>query len=426
MTPVDRTIDQAEKQRELLAATLRVFVFFALLAAVLSLREHGAHHHPVLKVTIAYGVLTFAGLVFAWRRIFHPILPAVFITLEVGLVSTQTVLMGQMMGQSAMSLSALPVATVIFVILAHAAMRYRPWLVIYAAGLFLFVLTAAGNFMPYTQPEQGVSHNRQHDMVHHQIFPAVMIVLSAAILFVTARETRRLLLVSISERMARHRLSRFFAPDIASRLTTHSGDDGTPGAVQPVAVLFADIREFSPLAEDMSPSELTEFLGEFREIVAQIIQEHGGVVDKFIGDAVMAVFGFPTPGADSASRCLSCAYAMLEQTKAWSETRITNGQRAIRIGIGIHYGEAFVGVVGREQLLEFTVIGDTVNIAERVERLTRTFTADIAVSRDFADAADLDPVPSGWRSAPAQPISGHSRPVDIFYLHRVGDRVGAP
>ncbi|MFT5487448.1 MAG: adenylate cyclase, partial [Alphaproteobacteria bacterium] len=260
----------------------------------------------------------------------------------------------------------------------------------------------------------------------HQIFPTVMIVLCAVILFVTARGTRQLLLVSISERMARHRLSRFFAPDIASRLTAHSGDDGARGAVQPVAVLFTDIREFSPLAEELSPGELTEFLGEFREIVAQQIQEHGGVVDKFIGDAAMAVFGFPAPGADSASRCLSCAYAMMEHIEAWSETRIANRQQAVRIGIGIHYGEAFVGVVGKERLLEFTVIGDTVNIAERVERLTRTFNADIAVSRDFADAAGLDPVPSGWRSAPAQPISGHSRPVDIFYLQRVGDRVGSP
>lgn len=140
MNDLERTLKSAERQRERLAAILRVFVFLSLMAATLSLREHGAHHHPVLNVTIAYGALAAAGLVLAWRRIFHPLLPFAFVTLEVVLVGVQTILMGSLMGQEPMSIVALPSAAVIFVILAHAAMRYRPWLVLYAAGLFLAIL----------------------------------------------------------------------------------------------------------------------------------------------------------------------------------------------------------------------------------------------------------------------------------------------
>ncbi len=416
MNDLERTLKSAERQRERLAAILRVFVFLSLMAATLSLREHGAHHHPVLNVTIAYGALAAAGLVLAWRRIFHPLLPFAFVTLEVVLVGVQTILMGSLMGQEPMSIVALPSAAVIFVILAHAAMRYRPWLVLYAAGLFLAILALAGLTMPAPQGVPTTSHNMQHNLVHHQLFPAIMIVLTAVILFVTARGTRRLLHASISERLARHRLSRFFSADIADRLIDHSNDNESGGAEQPVAILFTDIRGFSPIAEQLTPVELTDLLGEFRAILAQTIRDNGGVVDKFIGDAVMAVFGFPEPNASSAKRCLACAHAMLERLKIWSEERALAGQPPVGIGVGMHYGEAFVGVVGRDDLLEFTVIGDTVNIAERVERLSRKFDADIVVSRAFAEAAALDSRSTGWIAARDQTIAGHSRPIDVFYF----------
>jgi len=418
MTDMEETLQYAEKQRERLAAIIRVFVFLALLAAVLSIRSHGGHHHPILGVTIAYGILATIGFLFAWRGIFHPALPIVFVTLEVMLVGGQTILMGSLMGQPPLSLSALPVAAVIFVILAHAAMRYRPWLVVYAAILFISMMALAGRFLPTPVAMPVMSQNQQHDIVHHQIFPLIMIILSAGILFVTARGTRRLLNVSISERIARHRLSRFFAPDIAKRLIDQSNGNEAGGAVQPVSILFTDIRGFSSIAEKLTPVELTDLLGEFREIMAEVIQEHGGVVDKFIGDAVMAVFGFPKPDGASPARCLASAQAMLERLRSWSEQRTAVGHSSVTIGIGIHYGEAFVGVVGQADLLEFTVIGDTVNIAERVERMTRPLDADIAVSRAFAEAAGLDPHAHGWIFSPAQQLEGRSRLIDVFSYRR--------
>ena len=157
----------------------------------------------------------------------------------------------------------------------------------------------------------------------------------------------------------------------------------------------------------------------------KVIQEHGGVVDKFIGDAVMAVFGFPEPNESSTVRCLACAQAMLERLQSWSDDRSAVGQLPVTIGIGIHHGDAFVGVVGKADLLEFTVIGDTVNIAERVERMTRTLGADIAVSRVFAEAAGLDPHAHGWIYTPAQQMEGRSRLIDVFTYRRGGTQTPA-
>lgn len=418
MTDMEETLKFAEKQQERLAAIIRVFVFLALLAAVLSIISHRGQYHPVLALTVAYGILAIVGLILAWRGIFHPLLPLGFVTFEVLLVGGQTILMGSLMGQAPMALLALPIAAVIFVILAHAAMRYRPWLVVYAAVLFLSMMALAGQFMQTPVAMPGTLQILQHDIVHHQVFPVIMIILSAGILFVTARGTRSLLHVSVSDRIARHRLSRFFATDIANHLTDYSNENDAGGAVQMVSVLFTDIRGFSSLAEDLTPIELSDLLGDFREILAEVIQKHGGVVDKFIGDAVMAVFGFPESDESSSARCLACAQAMLERLQAWSDERSSIEQPPVTIGIGIHYGDAFVGVVGKADLLEFTVIGDTVNIAERVERMTRVLDADVAVSRAFAEAAGLEPNAQGWVLTPAQQMEGRSRLIDVFSYRR--------
>ena len=128
----------------------------------------------------------------------------------------------------------------------------------------------------------------------------------------------------------------------------------------PIVVLFADIHAFSALAENMEPGALSTLLAEFREILSTTIRDHGGVVDKFIGDAVMAVFGFPDTGNAPPNRAINCALAILDGVAAWSSERERTGLPVVETGIGLHYGEAFVGVIGKDNLLEFTVIGNAV------------------------------------------------------------------
>lgn len=419
MNEFDRRLTAAESNREKLAAAVRVIIFAALLTLSLTLKQHGAHHHPILSIALLYGALAFAGLLIAWSGFYHRLIAPVFVTLEVALIATQTVLTGALMGDTPLSQAALPVGTVIFVVLAHVAMRHRPILVLYAAALFLFMLLAAEFFIPDVATGAQPSHHLQHDLLHHRIFPIITLGLSAGILFVSANETRNVLRRSLADNLGRERLARFFAPETAQRLTDPEQDEIGSGAVQRISVLFADIRSFSAQAEQMSPEELTWMLTEFREELADTIQKYGGVVDKFIGDAVMAVFGFPeTKDASFADRSLSCAMEMHKRVHAWSLERERSGALPVEIGIGIHYGPAFVGIVGSRRLLEFTAIGDTVNIAERVERLSRPLNADIVVTREFAEATSAKDWLTDWQLAADCELPGHGRNYDVFFTPR--------
>lgn len=417
MNDVDTILAKAEVGQERLAAAFRIVVFVALLGTVLSLQQHGAHHHPILGVTMVYGALAFVGLLLAWFRIFHPLLPYLFMTLEVGLVLLQTALMASLMGQSPSAIAAMPVATIIFVLLVHASMRYRPWLVVYTAGLYLVGLVVAGVVMSGISVSADLAPSGSHNLVHHQIVPIAVLIVASLILFITGRGTRKLLRVSIEERLGRTRLSRFFSPDIADQLMSDSGEQNTGGQVRPVVVLFADIRGFSALAENMQPGALSTLLAEFREILSTTIRDHGGVVDKFIGDAVMAVFGFPDSENSPPDRALNCSRAILDGVAAWSHEREMTGLPAVETGIGLHYGEAFVGVIGKESLLEFTVIGDTVNVAERIERLTRTLNADVAVSEILMQVTSNLPGPE-WSLEMNCPLTGRNQPINVYYLPR--------
>lgn len=417
MNEIDAILAKAEVGQERLAAMLRIVVFLALLATVLSLQQHGAHHHPILGVTMIYGSLALIGLLLAWFRIFHPLLPYLFVTLEVGLVLLQAALMSSLMGRSPSMIATMPIATLIFVLLVHAAMRYRPWLVIYAAGLYLSGLLVAVAVMNGVPVSIETAASGAHNFVHHQIVPIAVLIVTALILFITGWGTRKLLRISIEERLGRTRLSRFFSPDIADQLTSETSAQATEGRIAPIVVLFADIRGFSALAENMEPGALSTLLAEFREILSTTIRSHGGVVDKFIGDAVMAVFGFPNAGNSPPDRALNCAQAILDGVAVWSRDRETAGLPIVETGIGLHYGEAFVGVIGKDSLLEFTVIGDTVNVAERIERLTRTLNADIAASDQLAQKAASIPG-AEWSLAKGCNLVGRSQPIDVYYLPR--------
>ncbi len=177
---------------------------------------------------------------------------------------------------------------------------------------------------------------------------------------------------------ARHNLSRYFSPNIVEMLAAQDEPLGTVRR-ETVAVLFADIVGFTRMAETMAPEAVMSLLRLFHERMTAQIFACGGTLEKYIGDGIVAVFGVPTPGADDAAKALVCADLMLTALDGWNSERAVKGEPALAIGIGLNYGPAVLGDVGSEHSMAFTVIGDTVNTASRLQQLTRTLKTPLVV-----------------------------------------------
>jgi len=184
---------------------------------------------------------------------------------------------------------------------------------------------------------------------------------------------------------ARNNLARYFSPKLVETL---AAKDQPLGAVrrQNLAVLFADVVGFTRLSETLEPELVIELLRDIHGWMEKAIFRCDGSIEGYIGDAVLAIFGFPEAGKKDASNALSCAFELLTAAQIWNQTRAKKGLSPINIGIGLHYGPVVLGDVGTEEYVEFTVIGDTVNTASRLQQATRTLKCDLVVGQELVKA----------------------------------------
>lgn len=194
------------------------------------------------------------------------------------------------------------------------------------------------------------------------------------------------------------------SPQVAARLL--QGGAALGGERKRVVVMFLDIRDFTPWVERTSPEALVRDLNRFFTEAVTVIHRRGGLVDKFIGDGLMAVFGLDEPeGAEGAA-----AAAALELQAAF--VRLSEGlEHPLRAGVGVHVGEVVAGVIGSPDRLEFTVVGDAVNTASRVEGLTRSLGVDVLLTAPVVAAL---PEPGAWRSLGEHSVKGRAARVELF------------
>lgn len=182
----------------------------------------------------------------------------------------------------------------------------------------------------------------------------------------------------------REALKAYLPPQVADLILAAEGSADLAGKLQEVTVLFADIRGFTRISEHMDAREVVEMLSEFFTATSQVIFDHGGTVDKFIGDCIMALFGAPLPSSHSADDALRAAIAMQRAAHQISLRRSGLGLRETRIGIGLHTGPAVVGNIGSADRVQYTAIGDTVNVASRL--VSRAEPNQIIASDSFRQA----------------------------------------
>jgi adenylate cyclase len=179
------------------------------------------------------------------------------------------------------------------------------------------------------------------------------------------------------EQRHRERLQRYFSPQVAARLA-ESSVLAASGQTREVTILFCDLRDFTPLAEAMPAPDVVALLNAFFERTVDVIFAHGGTLDKYLGDGLMAYFGAPVPQPDHATRAVRCAVAMRAALAAFSAERGGLGEPPLRIGIGVHTGTVVLGDIGTPQRRDYTIVGDAVNVAARLHELTKV--EDVLVS----------------------------------------------
>ncbi|MBF0630623.1 MAG: adenylate/guanylate cyclase domain-containing protein [Magnetococcales bacterium] len=208
---------------------------------------------------------------------------------------------------------------------------------------------------------------------------------------------------------------KFVPKQFLARIAPHGLEHIVSGTVssRPIAILFSDLRSFTTFSEKMTPGEIFSFLNEYLAQMLDPIELNDGFVDKFIGDAIMALFD--QDGVAQAEAAVKAAIGMQKQLVAWNATRTCLPHMDVASGVGIHIGEVMLGTLGSSTRMNSTVIGDAVNLASRLEGLTKYYGVRIIVSGEFLACLDKDSY--GCRELDLVSVKGRTAPVTVYEVY---------
>ena len=213
-------------------------------------------------------------------------------------------------------------------------------------------------------------------------------------------------------------MGKYLSYDVMQNVVENIDNISLGGKRADITVLFADIRNFTSISEGMDANSVTAILNEYFSALVPIIEEHNGVLNKFMGDAILAIFGEPKKSKNHALDAVKCADKMLKKVKYLQDKWMDEGKPKIEIGIGISTGEAFIGNIGSQNRLEYTVIGDTVNTASRIENYNKVYRTNFLVSestynlvQNYVDAITIKNVV----------IRGKTNKINLYEIIRLVD-----
>lgn len=319
-----------------------------------------------------------------------------------------------------------PTLLYVFIFIALRALRFEARYVMLAGGTAAIGWMLLASWAVYADPGM-VTRDYVYYLTANAVLIGAEIDKIIAILVVTAVlslalvRARRLLVRSIVEAAAASDLSRFFAPETAIRITgaEHRIRPGH-GEAREASILTVDIRGFTQLAKSLPPDDLIGVLVEYQSRMIPAIQEHGGSIDKFLGDGILATFGAALPSETHAADALRAVDAVMAAGDEWNRSRVEAREEPVILGAAVAAGRIVFGAVGDDSRLEYTVIGDAVNLATKLEKHNKAIgaralapgeTYDLALSQGYRPAGQPD------RIAGVE-IVGIEGPVEVVVLAR--------
>ncbi len=322
-----------------------------------------------------------------------------------------------------------------FVILAVATLAYS-WRTVWAMGTWVTVLWSLGliavtyfgkdipeltdkvqqAFSGYPILAEELDPNSFQ--LPSRIQEMVVFVVVAGILAAKGWRSNQLLLRQAAIASERANLSRYFPASIVDVLASTQHDIGAVRS-QNVAVLFTDIVGFTKFAETNTPKDVMEMLRGYHAFIERSIFQNNGTLDKYLGDGVMATFGTPETRQEDTLNALNAARQILEETKIFNAQRLAEGKSQIEVSVGAHYGPVILGDIGPSRRLEFAVVGDTVNVASRLESSSRELHCQCVVSDDLMKHAVQDEsanteVKSIFKEKDGVLLRGRQSPINVW------------
>lgn len=412
------SLEERRWRREIRSAWLRLLVFAVLVLNLMASR-HGENLLVHAQVIGWYVIATVVALLLAWKRRGPPWSTAVFVVIDallvVALFHEHLFAPSQTFDHSLTA----PSLAIGFLLLTHVALRLRPGLVVLFSTV---VLTGWLSLLAITL----FVHAHLHPMAASEwsVFGAegalaAAFAFAAFVCYLLTKEHNALLAEAVGSERRRQMLARFFSPGVVAELQNNA--TGLALARRRAVVMFVDLRSFTRLSEAAEPEAIAELLSEYRQRVTEAVFKHGGTIDKFIGDGVMAVFGHPKAGLDDSARAVRCGVELSTSLERWSKQRIGLGKTAVAAGIGLHAGPVIGGVLESGGHAEFTVFGDAVNVAERLERLCRPLDASLVASQDVLQQVPNFHSSADWKWKDAAELDGRRGKLKLAYLPRAGE-----
>jgi adenylate cyclase len=251
--------------------------------------------------------------------------------------------------------------------------------------------------------------DRPEGTVYYHASRSVVLLAAGLIAGIVAESLRRQFANSVAAAQARDRITNLFGQHVSPAVVEQLLDTELVSETRTVCILFLDIRGFTAMTRARSADETVALLNDFFAEMVAIVDRHHGIINKFLGDGFLALFGAPLADPKAAMNALASGQAMLAAVDKWNAARPA---QAMRVGIGIHIGDAVTGTVGSPQRKEYTVIGDAVNLAARLEQLTKETSSRLLVSDPLHQAAMVD----GATDLGLMAIRGYGEPVRVWRL----------